>query len=152
MDDAMDETTINQLRNNYFTIVPAEYRTLYSGTNDLKFAVSMVQGHGWQSQPAFQAAYCGQTLGGTAVYGPGIYMTDKLQEAKSYGEHILVFSFKPAADYLDLANPSVSKGAVKLVGGGKQTILSEPKLDALIRVTRDYFVLRTPMLASVHLQ
>ena len=148
----MDEDAINQIRNGFMTIVPATFQTLFSGTNDLQYAVSVAQGHGWQSPQAFRAAYCGQSLGGTAVYGPGIYMTDQLKEAQEYGASILEFTFKAAADYLDLADPSISKAAVKQVGGGKQTLLSEPKLDALIRVTKNYFVLRTPLLVSVHLR
>ena len=148
----MDQDAINELRNSFMTIIPAEYRTLYSGTNDLEFAVAMVHGHGWQSLQTFRATYCKQTLGGTAVYGPGIYMTSNIAEARNYGTNILEFTFKPAADYLDLADASISKAAVKQVGGGKQTILKEPKIDALIRVVGTYFVLRTPALVSVHLQ
>jgi hypothetical protein len=148
----MDDKTIEKLRNDFVTIVPAKYQTLYSGTKDLPFARAIAAGQGWQSLSAFRTAYCQQALGGTAVYGPGIYMTDVRKQAEGYGPYILVFTFKPAADYLDLADAVISRDAVKMVGGGKQTLLAEPNLDMLLRVTANYFVLRTQALVSVALE
>jgi hypothetical protein len=148
----MTEEQINTLRNDFFTIIPSQFQTLYHGTNDLKFAVAMAQGHGWQSPQAFRTAYCSKSLGGTAIYGPGIYLADTLKEAKSYGVHVLEFTFKPAMDYLDLSDAAISKSVVRQTGGGKQTVLAEKNIDILIRVTKNYFVLRTPLLASVHMR
>ena len=94
---------------------------------------------------AFRATYCRKSLGGTAVYGPGIYLADTRKEASSYGPHIVEFTFKKDTDYLDLSNSSLSSKAVKAVGGGgKQVLLAEPALDMLLRVTQNYYVLRTP--------
>ncbi|AEG00841.1 hypothetical protein [Methylomonas methanica] len=147
----MTDEEINNLRNLFMTIVPVQFQTLYSGTNNEDFAVQIIQRYGWHSEQAFRALYCQQALGGTAVYGPGIYLTNKLSEAQLYGSNIMEFQFNKSADYLDLADSSISKVVVKTFGGGKQKILAEPKVNALIRVTSDYFVLRTPVLVSVSL-
>lgn len=148
----MTDDEINNLRNLFMTIVPIPFQTLYSGTNNEDFAVQIIQKYGWHSEQAFRAIYCQQALGGTAVYGPGIYLTNKLSEAQSYGSNIMQFHFNQSADYLDLADASISKAVVKKFGGGKQKILAEPKVNALIRVTADYFVLRTPVLVSVSMR
>lgn len=145
----MTDEEINNLRNLFMTIVPKEFQTLYSGTQDEDFAVQIIQKYGWHSEQAFRALYCQQALGGTAIYGPGIYLTNKLSEAQSYGLNIMEFNFNMYADYLDLFEPSISSAVVKKFGGGKQKILAEPKVNALIRVTREYFVLRTPVFVSV---
>lgn len=148
----MDDNQIYEFRNQFATIIPNEFMELYHGTNDEKFAIEICQKHGWQSPQAFRAVYCCKQLGGTAIYGPGIYLTSSKKEAKYYGSNILVFSFKAASDFLDLNNSKISKNAVKAVGGGKQTLLKEEKLDMLIRVTKHYFVLRTPLLVSAHME
>ncbi|HEX7637572.1 MAG TPA: hypothetical protein VF457_04180 [Burkholderiaceae bacterium] len=141
----MDENQINIVRNGFCTVVGADFGTLYHGTDSLEFAVQMVQRFSFHSAQAFRATYCRKSLGGTAVYGPGIYLADTRKEASSYGPHIVEFTFKKDTDYLDLSNSSLSSKAVKAVGGGgKQVLLAEPALDMLLRVTQNYYVLRTP--------
>ncbi|HET8707079.1 MAG TPA: hypothetical protein VFM46_12325 [Pseudomonadales bacterium] len=144
----MDPVKLTKFRNDFVTIVGPNFPVLYHGTKDLEFAIGIAQKAGFHSEQAFRAKYCQNGLGGTAIYGPGIYLTDSLKEAKSYGCHILEFRFHQSADYLDVFNPAISKAAVKSAGGGKQTILSEINLSVLLRVTQNYYVLRSPYLVS----
>jgi len=124
---------------------------LYHGTNDLEFALDISRKVGFHSDQAFRAKYCQKGLGGTAIYGPGIYLTDSLKEAQGYGCNLLEFRFNKCVDYLDVFNAAISKAAVKSVGGGKQTILGAINLDVLLRVTQNYYVLRTPHMVSTSL-
>jgi hypothetical protein len=144
----MDDATLFTFRNAFIGVVGPAFPTLYHGTNDLQFAVAIAQKSGFHSAQAFRRSYCAKALGGTAVYGPGIYLTSKLDQAQGYGAYILEFNFDKSADYLDVFNPAISKAAVKSVGGGKQTILGAANLDVLMRVTQDYYVLRTPNLVT----
>jgi hypothetical protein len=148
----MDDATLFTFRNAFVTVVGQAFPVLYHGTNDLEFAVGIAQKFGFHSAQAFRATYCKKALGGTAVYGPGIYLTDSLAQAQGYGVNILEFRFGPAADYVDVFNPAISRAAVRSVAGGKQTILAAANLDILLRVTNNYYVLRTPMLVSPSLQ
>jgi hypothetical protein len=145
----MDAEAIKKFRNDFVGIVGAGFPVLYHGTNDLEFGIGIAQKFGFHSTQAFQSMYCRKALGGTAIYGPGIYLTKSLKEVTKYGANVLAFSFSASADYVDLSNPAISKAAVASVGGGgKQSILGEAKLDMLLRVTQDYYVLRTPALVS----
>jgi hypothetical protein len=148
----MDQAVLNKFRNDFVAIVGVGFPLLFHGTHDLEFAIGIAQKFGFHSQQAFRSTYCTKAVGGTAVYGPGIYLTNSLVEARTYGPHILEFSFNSAVDYLDVFNPAISKAAAKSVGGGKQTILGEANLDVLLRVTQNYYVLRTPMLVSPSLR
>lgn len=148
----MDQVTLNKFRNDFVGVVGSGFPALFHGTHDLEFAIGIAQKFGFHSPQTFRSMYCTKVVGGTAVYGPGIYLTNSLAEARTYGPYILEFTFNSAVDYLDIFNPAISKAAVKSVGGGKQTILGAANLDVLLRVTQNYYVLRTPMLVSPSLQ
>jgi hypothetical protein len=73
----MDAEAIQKFRNDFVGIVGAGFPVLYHGTNDLEFSIGIAQRFGFHSTQAFQSTYCRKALGGTATYGPGIYLTNR---------------------------------------------------------------------------
>lgn len=117
---------------------------LYHGTNDDTFYSRICMRYGFQNEQMFMGAYSMRSLGGTAVYGPGIYLADTVAEAQRYGHRIVeVRPSSHGTNYLDLTGTRGTH-AVTVVGAPKQNILAEARLYALIRVTNNYYVMRTP--------
>lgn len=134
-----------------FSPPPAALPVLYHGTNDSKFFSRICLGTGFNSNQLFMANYSLNGFGGTAIYGPGIYTTTSLVEAQGYGSLIIEFRVASTTDYLDMTNPA-GTGHAQAVGLPTFRILQEPQVYALIKVTAQYYVLRTPfnVIVSAH--
>ena len=85
-----------------------------------------------------------------ANYGPGIYLTDNLEEARGYGE-ILVKFVCTQTPYADLTGTLFTtwRKSLGLKGGAAGRVLVEPDpVAALLLVAagsqQNYYVLRTP--------
>jgi hypothetical protein len=125
--------------------------TLYTGTNPT-FASQLTSKFCFDTQINFRDTYVIQKLGSKqqkfkANYGPGIYLTDNLEEARGYGE-ILVKFVCTQTPYADLTGTLFTTWRKSLgLNGGPQAVLAEPDLAALLLVaagTTNYYVLRTP--------
>jgi hypothetical protein len=127
--------------------------TLYTGTG-MVFASQLTSKYCFDTQINFRDMYVTQKLGSknqkfNANYGPGIYLTDNLDEAKTYGAITIKFvcTNTPYAD-LTAPNFKVWRSALK-IGGGPQAVTGEPDLAALLLVSgtgdkTKYYALRTP--------
>jgi hypothetical protein len=118
--------------------------TLYHGTNSPAFFSKLCTRHGFSSNQMFMGAYSLATwVGGTAIYGPGLYLASSQVEAQSYGNLVVKFIVETTTDYLDLTGHA-GTAVVQAVGVPKQNLLAEPQLYCLLKVTAQYYVLRTP--------
>lgn len=125
---------------------------LFHGTSDPKFFSKLCLKSGFGSDLLFKSTYSLQALGGTAVYGPGLYLASNINESRTYGNLIVKFEVDTTTDYLDLSGPAGSR-VVRDSGVARMHILNEPRIHALIKVTREYYVLRTPynVIVSAHI-
>lgn len=150
-------TTAELARANLVCTNQATTITLYTGTSNALFYGNLLAMHCFNHQNAFTNYYVTQKLGSrnqkyNANYGPGIYLTDNVQEAAGYGPSMVKF----VCTNTPYANLSGNHGTAfrkaievngKKVGGGPQAILAEPSLYALLLVAAgdtNYYVLRTP--------
>jgi hypothetical protein len=117
---------------------------LFHGTTDMVFFSRICGRFGFDSAQTFMGYYSLRPLGGTSVYGPGIYLADKRAEARKYGHMIIRFEFEANTNYVDLTGGSGTNFGQNIGGVPRQNILDEPELYALIKVTPEYYVLRTP--------
>lgn len=117
-------------------------KVLYHGTTDAAFFAKICLGTGFTSNEAFMGLYSTRSLGATTQYGPGIYLADTKEEALKYGNMVIRFEFEAGTNYWEFyGNTSAICAAI---GTSKQNILDEGRLYALIRVTGQYYTLRTP--------
>ncbi len=116
---------------------------LYHGTNTASFYSKVCMRHGFSSNQMFMGLYSMQGLGGTAIYGPGVYLADTRNAAAGYGALVIRFEFDSTTNYMDLTGQPGTHHA-QAVGVPKQNLLAESRLYALLRVTANYYVLRTP--------
>jgi hypothetical protein len=117
--------------------------TLYHGTNDAKFYSKICARQNFTTKQIFMAAYAMNGFGGTAIYGPGIYLADTQLAAAGYGNLVITFHIETTTDYLDMTTPNAT-AVQAAVGKPRQRILMEPQVYALLKVTTHYYVLRTP--------
>ncbi len=126
--------------------------TLYTGTSNAKLASDFLSGFCFDTQINFRDTYVIQKLGSrqqkfNANYGPGIYLTDSVDEAKGYGATTIKFvcTNTPFANVTGKFGTDFRKTAN--IKGGPQAVLEEPNLTALLLVAAggiNYYVLRTP--------
>jgi hypothetical protein len=138
-------------RANALCVKQATTITLYTGTGNLVFASNMLSKHCFDTQVNFRDWYVTQKLGSrnqkfNANYGPGIYLTDSVNEAKTYGATTIKFvcTRTPYANVTGKFGTDFRKNAN--IKGGPQAVLSEPDLAALLLVAAggiNYYVLRT---------
>jgi hypothetical protein len=126
--------------------------TLYTGTSNAVFASNLTSLHCFQDLEHFTPWYVTQKLGSrnqkfNANYGPGIYLTDSVVEAKGYGTTLIQFVCTNTP-YANVAGkPGTEFRKTAQIKGGPQAVLSEPNLAALLLVAAggiNYYVLRTP--------
>ena len=115
---------------------------LFHGTNTAAFYSKVCMRSGFTSNQMFMGAYSLQSLGGTSIYGPGIYLANTRAEAANYGSLIIRFEFESTTDYMDLTGVIGTQHA-QAVGVPKQNLLAESRLYGLLRVTNNYYVMRT---------
>jgi hypothetical protein len=126
--------------------------TLYTGTSNAKLASDFLSQFCFDTQVNFRDTYVIQKLGSrqqkfNANYGPGIYLTDGLDEAKTYGSTTIKFvcTNTPYANVTGKFGTDFRKAAD--IKGGPQAVMAEPNLAALLLVAAggiNYYVLRTP--------
>jgi hypothetical protein len=114
---------------------------LFHGTTDPVLFSRVCSRYGFQNEQTFMGYYSLRPLGPTNVYGPGIYLGDSRLIAAGYGHLIIRFEFADTTNYGDVRNGQPLRTAI---GGPMQEILDEGRLYALLRVTANYYVLRTP--------
>ena len=127
--------------------------TLYTGTSNAMFASNLLNRHQFDTVDKFRDTYVIQKLGSrnqkfNANYGPGIYLTDNVEEARNYGTSLIKFVCvaTPFANLSGNFGTQFRKDA-KIKGGGPQGVLAEPRLAALLLVaagSTNYYTLRTP--------
>jgi hypothetical protein len=117
---------------------------LFHGTTDSVFFSRVCGRYGFQSDTMFMGYYSLRPLGPTTVYGPGIYMADTRAEAATYGHLIVRFEFDATTRYADIRGGPPGNAFRVAVGANQQNVLDEGGLHALLRVTANYYVLRTP--------
>lgn len=158
-------TTAELAKANQLCTAQATTITLYTGTSNASFYGNLLAMHCFNDQNAFTNYYVTQKLGSrnqkyNANYGPGIYLTDNVQEAAGYGTSMVKFvcTNTPYANLSGKHGTDFRKAIEvngKKVGGGPQAILAEPALHALLLVVEgdtSYYVLRTPdgVVATTH--
>ena len=116
---------------------------LYHGTTDQNFFSKICLRQGFSNNSIFMASYSLRSLGGTNIYGPGIYLADTRQEALRYGQLIIRFEFDSTTEFFDLTGV-VGTAHAHAVGVPTQRMLAEPRVHALLKVTPHYYVARTP--------
>lgn len=88
-------------------------------------------------------AYSLASMGGTAIYGPGLYLADTRAAALGYGQFVIRFEFESNTRFMDLHGHAGTANR-RAVGVPLQSMLAEPQLYGLIQVTANYYVMRTP--------
>jgi hypothetical protein len=140
------------IRANALCVRQAITITLYTGTSNAKLASDFLAQFCFDTQVNFRDTYVIQKLGSRqqrfkANYGPGIYLTDNVDEAKTYGTTTVKFvcTQTPFADVAGRGAKLFRDTAQ--IKGGPQAVLEEPNLAALLLVAAggtNYYVLRTP--------
>jgi hypothetical protein len=122
--------------------------TLYTGTDDFDFANKLVTKHLFDTK--FTETYCPQKQGSRgkfkANYGPGIYLSNNLEEARFYGQFFIKFVCT-GTPFLDATGSAFTVWRKALdIKGGPQAVMSEKNLSALLLVAAgptSYYTLRT---------
>lgn len=126
--------------------------TLYTGTSNAMFASNLTQLHQFDTEQKFRDTYVTQKLGSNnqkfnANYGPGIYLTNNMAEAKTYGSTLIKFVCTNTP-FVDVTGANAKKFRTAAnIKGGPQVVLAESRLAALLLVaggTTQYYTLRTP--------
>jgi hypothetical protein len=103
--------------------------TLYTGTN-ATFASQLTSKYCFDTPENFRDTYVIQKLGSKqqkfkANYGPGIYLTDNVQEAQGYGDILIKFVCTDTP-YANLTGNVGTKWRKDLnIGGGPQAVMGE---------------------------
>ena len=136
------------LTNQTLAAVKAQYTplqqnlTLYHRTTNATFYSKLCLKSGFGSYLLFRGAYLLQQLGGNAVYGPGIYLSSNNNEV-NYGNLLVRFDIEANTNYLDLYGPAGVQ-VCQNANAVRWHVLADERIDALIRVTAQWYVLRTP--------
>ncbi|WP_172328818.1 hypothetical protein [Mangrovicoccus sp. HB161399] len=126
---------------------------LFHGTNTPVFFSKVCIRTGFESNEMFMAKYSLASLGGSgrnaANYGPGIYLVDSRIAAVGYGALVIRAEFESTTNYMDLHTVATRRGHLMAIGVPLQDLLAEPQLYGLIRVTQNYYVMRTPFNCTI---